>query len=828
MGLDRINYIKEHYNVLNYARDVLGLPIQKSGDRCMSFTPGPHKTNNAFVAFEDWWYDFSAGCGGDVIDLCAEAKHGGDKSAAIRELAGDYGYSEDWKQYTQNLNNKIAYWHTQLRECDYHYLARRKIKKSTVVRLRLGYDEKEDRLIIPYYKNGYVAYYVGRDRSSNPNASKYKKAYLDGLNENIAWGLHTFEPKHQEEIEKLIRNASNTPENAIEDMALTTPSMALKKNENFFKNDILRSLADKKNIWDKYAVIAEGAFDAMSFEQEGFRVLSPISGYFNKDVLKQVISLLKTVKCVFVCFDSDNAGSRFTLDFCKLLFKNRIKFVCGTLPEGVKDVSDYYVAGGDLFELVENANSGIQMLASHITNKDDFKKFVYETARFAGKEDVAELIENTTQFSKKWLSVLLKEALKCPPEPVIIDEMVKKYTLKYVENLGFFEYVNGTWIKRSENFIGGYLAGLLGTFFSGSKIGSLDKALKAIITSEELFNRKAIFNFPNCVLELETGKVREHSPADMSSIQMSYEYDPNAQCPKWLKFVSEIMDNREPSIKLLQEMTGYILYSDCSLQKAFFLIGDGANGKSVFLETITEVFGAANISNVEMSTLDSDFQRINLIDSLANISTETGTKIDEAAAYFKQIVTGDAINGCYKGKNHINFKPRCVMISACNEYIKTKDTSDGFLRRICFIDFPRKFKGKDADKNLKSKLLTELAGIFNWAYEGYKRLKANGEFTETPEQVDLMDEFVKISNPVASFIEEELMQEHGRIDRGELYRKYQHWTKEAGHEPQSRTKFIQSFKKAIKQFMPNVKEKKIQGYYCFDFSDNFREFTRYE
>ena len=86
MGVDRITYIKDKYSVLEYARDVLGLPVKKSGDRCTSIAPGEHHTNNAFVVFNDWWYDFSAGNGGDVIDLCAVARHGGDKGAAIREL----------------------------------------------------------------------------------------------------------------------------------------------------------------------------------------------------------------------------------------------------------------------------------------------------------------------------------------------------------------------------------------------------------------------------------------------------------------------------------------------------------------------------------------------------------------------------------------------------------------------------------------------------------------------------------------------------------------------------------------------------------------------
>ncbi len=298
MGVDRIGYIKDKYSVLDYARDVLGLPVKKSGDRCMSIAPGEHHTNNAFVVFNDWWYDFSAGNGGDVIDLCAVARHGGDKGAAIRELAGDYGYSVEWEEYTQTLNSKIAYFHSQLREADRRYLYRRGIKKATVDRLRIGYDPQEDRLIIPYYKNGYVAYYVGRDRSGNPEASKYKKARLDGLNENIAWGLHTFEPKHREDALLIV---SNHPEIDKEGVSKRDTSVS-------------------KSILEKFCIITEGAFDALSFEQEGFKVLSPISGYFNKSALKQVIGLCKTQDCVYICFDSDKAGTKFQVNMAQLLF----------------------------------------------------------------------------------------------------------------------------------------------------------------------------------------------------------------------------------------------------------------------------------------------------------------------------------------------------------------------------------------------------------------------------------------------------------------------------------------------------------------------------
>ena len=161
------------------------------------------------------------------------------------------------------------------------------------------------------------------------------------------------------------------------------------------------------------------------------------------------------------------------------------------------------------------------------------------------------------------------------------------------------------------------------------------------------------------------------------------------------------------------------------------------------------------------------------------------------------------------------------MISACNEYIKAKDDTAGFLRRICFIDFPCKFEGAKADRQLEKKLKTELPGIFNWAYEGYKRLKQQGRFTETPEQVEMLDDFRKSINPLAAFIEEELAGQEESLTRKQLYNKYVEWAKEAGHEALSRTNFIRKFKMTIKQVMPHVTEKKIHGERYFNFPHKF-------
>lgn len=749
MGLDRIRHIKEKISVLEYAQSVLGLPVRKSGDRCVSLAPGSHNPT-AMVVYRDWWYDFKQGCGGDVIDLCAEARHGGDKGAAIRELGG--GFGEDWKEYTQNLISMIVAYHHALRPEDREYLHSRGITDETIDRLYIGYHE--GRLYIAYFKNGAIVYFASRDRTGDPNAPKYKKAKLDGYNENVPWGLHTLDRE----------------------------------------GDIL--------------VIAEGMFDAISFEQEGYKVLSPIGGYFSKESLKQVVNIAQAHKQVFVCFDSDAAGNKFTMAMAKTFFKNRINFVCGVLPPGVKDVSDYYASGGSLQLLVQGAQPGIAMLGGRIADREEFKQFVYSAARFVEGPELAELFEHV-DFPKAWLKEVEKQALRCPPESMIAEEVTGEYRLKFVIGLGFFEYVHGVWKRRDDMEICAYIGDRMGHWRTGARVKSILTLVKAECVSDARFNQQPVFNFSNGVLDLTSGEFKEHSEAFMSSIQVGYDYDKNAMCPQWQKFIEDITAGDERRMDLLQEIAGYVLFTDNSLQKCFFLMGDGANGKSVFLDVLAAVFGEGNVSNVEMSGLVEPFQRIHLLNSIVNISSETRSDVKGAEAVFKQIVVGDSINGCYKNKDFITFRPRTKFITACNEYIRAKDTTSGFMRRICFVSFPVKFEGARADKDLTRKLKEELPGIFNWAYSGYKALVAQKEFTVTEDQEEMMEGFMKVTNPLCAFIEESNLE--GEVARGALYDRYSSWCREAGHEAMSRTRFLQQLKQTARQAGLEFEERKSLG-----------------
>jgi P4 family phage/plasmid primase-like protien len=394
--------------------------------------------------------------------------------------------------------------------------------------------------------------------------------------------------------------------------------------------------------------------------------------------------------------------------------------------------------------------------------------------------------------------------MSAPPEYMIVNDIKSKHKLIFIEALGFYEYERGCWNKKEDSAINAYISGELGNYMTGNKISSIAKLMKAERANNNIvFNRKPLFNFKNGTLDLETLEFREHNEADYCSIQADYNYDPSKECPRWEKFIAEICDNDGKRKALMQEISGYVLFDDNSLQKCFMLIGEGANGKSVFLDILTEVFGRKNVSNVEMSGLAESFQRILLMDSILNISTETQTDVKGAESVFKQIVVGDPINGCYKNKDFISFRPRSKIILACNEFIKSKDMTHGFIRRICFVNFPNKFvdepdpfndNEKKADKDIISKLMEELPGIFNWALKGYRFLKEVKEFIKTDDEDELVRDFTESINPVLIFMREYPFVEGYDYIWADVYDDYQEWCKKSGHMYRSRHYFIRTFK----------------------------------
>ncbi len=95
----------------------------------------------------------------------------------------------------------------------------------------------------------------------------------------------------------------------------------------------------------------------MSFDQEGYRVLSSITGVSHKDrwIISEYARLEKSD--VYVTFDNDDAGYKFFKNIAEFLLSRKIlNFKRLNLPAKYKDISEFYAAGSSLDELIEKCH----------------------------------------------------------------------------------------------------------------------------------------------------------------------------------------------------------------------------------------------------------------------------------------------------------------------------------------------------------------------------------------------------------------------------------------------------------------------------------------
>lgn len=764
-----------------------GIHVKNGGRTVSPLRPGARNPTSFWVE-DDHWYDFGSGCGGDVIDLAAALQYNGDLSQAVRGLADELGlqfsdYSETYRADIQNLCNRTAAYHAALTPSDYEYLAARGFTPEDASRLMIGRVTDgylKGRLFLPYFKNGAVVYYATR---AMPNSSfsenKYMKASRDESPsyQHIPWGLQT-----------LSRRSDG--------------------------HDTL--------------IISEGYFDAVSWEREGYPVISPITGNFSKDQWPDVISACRMFSKVLIIFDNDDishAGDGFTQRTARRLFQNRIPFLVGHTPPGIKDVNDYYTSGGSLDTLVSQAQDGLKYMCSQHTNPVELKNFIMSINRFTDSTLIADALFQpilTERFAPAVLKSIQKSADSAPTESQIVDEIIAKHNIIYVDQVGCYEWDSRVWTRISDSAVKNYADQLYGKRFStAQRVSSVCNLLKSRSITKTTFDRNPVLTFQNGTLEIETGRFRDFSEADYCSIIMDYDYDPAAKCPVWEHFIEDVTDEEPRRQEILQFLAGYVLMNDCRFQKIFLLIGSGGNGKSVYLEIIQKLFGSENVTHVEPTGLAAEFQRIRLKDSLLNIGSDINSDFSrgEIREWLLKVADGTSIQACYKGMNHIDFIPRCKLVYACNA-MPTAEIVNGLNRRMQFVDFPCQYvetpdpnnpKQKPRDIDIIKKLDAELPGIFNWAYAGYKLLRQVGYFTDAPEQAEFIQQFEQTSNPVLVFCEDHTDNFHGTIQRKDVYDWYKWWCEDTGHKPLSREKFLPKFRAVMGDRILQDTRKRIDG-----------------
>ena len=252
--------------------------------------------------------------------------------------------------------------------------------------------------------------------------------------------------------------------------------------------------------------------------------------------------------------------------------------------------------------------------------------------------------------------------------------------------------------------------------------------LKSIAKDYAEFDRlENFFHCSNGEFNLETGTLVPHSPDFLATKGSKVKYDPSATCPGFERYLHEAMGGNENLIAYLRRCAGYTLTVSTGEAAMFILTGPSGTGKTTFLSILTGVLGTyakrAQRGTFMLKRGDEGqpFDYAGLEGCRAFIASETEEGKTLSVAKVKEITGNEAsITACRKFRDSYEFKPKCKVWLACNDFPKAPAGDEALWDRLKPVPFNVKFRDTQYEiKDLAEKLVQEEgSGILNWMLRG--------------------------------------------------------------------------------------------------------------
>lgn len=347
-----------------------------------------------------------------------------------------------------------------------------------------------------------------------------------------------------------------------------------------------------------------------------------------------------------------------------------------------------------------------------------------------------------------------------------------------------WSYAGGVW-SPARHVARDRAAKLMGELFRNSHARNAETLIRAYAPRIACEPIGELVNFRNGLLDWRSGELRSHTPDVLSTVQLPVNYNPDATCPAFDRFLAEVVP--ADMIDIVWELIGYLVFSGNPLHKAVMLMGGGNNGKGTFLHVLEKLLGGKrNITAVSLHDLvNTRFSTASLYGKLANIAGDIDGSYLESTATFKAITGGDTVSAEHKGRDRFDFTPWAVPVFSANKIPSSADTTVGYFRRWLVLPFPHDFTGRE-DRNLDHRLSTpaELEGIAAKAIAALPRLLDRGDFELGESANAAREEFARRVDQVRTWIDEccKVTDAAPWRNRTELYTHYKNWAQRDGHK----------------------------------------------
>ena len=304
-----------------------------------------------------------------------------------------------------------------------------------------------------------------------------------------------------------------------------------------------------------------------------------------------------------------------------------------------------------------------------------------------------------------------------------------------------------------------------------------------------------LLNTPGGTVDLRTGEIKQHRRDDyITKITAS---GPGGDCPQWLRFLDRVTGSDLGLQSFLQRIIGYALTGSTREHALFFLYGTGANGKSVFLSTISRLLGdyakTASASSFTASTTEqhpTDLAGLRGARFVTAIETEDGARWAESK--IKSLTGGDKIAARFMRCDFFEFIPEFTLVIAGNHKPGLRSVDEAIRRRLHLVPFTVTIPQDERDPRLGEKFREELPGILAWAIEGSLAWQREG--LNPPVLVlEATADYLAAEDAIGRWLEDRCITGGTSWTTGAaLFSDYQAWSELAGERAMSQKRFTQA------------------------------------
>jgi putative DNA primase/helicase len=544
---------------------------------------------------------------------------------------------------------------------------------------------------------------------------------------------------------------------------------------------------------DEYIYFTEGEKDAENIRLKFSFCSTTTPGGSNTWTKTEDMSILKGRKVVFLP-DKDEPGIKYARQIANYLLKEvgvkEVKII--ELPNLVngEDVSDWISKGGThqaLSALVQSAKpfaSGVKELIDKgentglVLDPRDSNRIAMEYSEgcynglvihHKGSTRIYDngiyIIADNTILKQAFLRFL---SLSCQKN-MITKRIEKFFSNNRITNNVFTEF---------ESYHG-QPPTLYAPWWLGCSDGLPDPNVLILMKSK-------IFN-------LKKGKIMgEFNPKLVAFHKLNFDYDPMAQCPLWIEFLTNLCKEDPTIIDVLQQWFGYMISNSKEQEKMLLIVGPPRGGKGTIIHILTELIGKNNCAFPQISQLGGRFAFAQFIDKTGiffnDVRTNKFTIGTRAIELLLSLTSKDRISveEKFKGIKPFDLPGRIVM--STNSTPQFNDPTGVIHTRMILIKFTETFLGRE-DKNLLRNLMKELPGIFNWALEGWNILENQGCFSSSEFSEDEIRGDLDSSQQVKQFIMQnylyggELKEKDAYEFTNNMYAEYRIWCDPLGFIP---------------------------------------------